>query len=203
MYFNYNKTYHIMQSGGKIMIIGICGNSGSGKSTLSRIIQNNYKEKGLIINIDEIGHKVLEFDEVKKEISIAFGNEVIKENKVNRTKLGDLVFTSRNEMQKLTDITWKYMQKEIDNIIEENKEKVIILDWILLPITKYFNMCNIKILLDVPYEIRQKRAIKRDNITKEAFDTREKASIQYKKEDFDYCIKDYTEETIRKMVLKI
>lgn len=41
-----------------------------------------------------------------------------------------------------------------------NNSKVI-LDWILLPITKYFNMCDIKVLLDVPTEIRKYRTIKR------------------------------------------
>ena len=40
------------------------------------------------------------------------------------------------------------------------KSNVIILDWILLPITKYFDQCDIKILLDIPYEIRKKEQCK-------------------------------------------
>ena len=40
-------------------------------------------------------------------------------------------------------------------------------------------MCDVKILLDIPYEIRKKRAMKRDNITEEAFDLREQASINF------------------------
>ena len=202
MYFNYTKVYNIMQSGGKNIIIGICGNSGSGKSTLARIIKEKSKKEALHINIDEIGHYVLTIDEVKTELVSSFGTNILQNSNINRAILGDLVFNSRDKMQKLTDITWKYMQIEIDKIIQKNKGKIIILDWILLPKTEYFELCNTRILLDVPYDIRKSRAIKRDNISEEAFDLREQASIKYKKEDFNVVLKDYDEEIIRKLVNK-
>lgn len=184
------------------MIIGICGNSGSGKSTLARIIKEKSKKEALHINIDEIGHYVLTIDEVKTELVSLFGTNILQNSNINRAILGDLVFNSRDKMQTLTDITWKYMQIEIDKIIQNNKGKIIILDWILLPKTKYFELCNTRILLDVPYNIRKSRAIKRDNISEEAFDLREQASIKYKKEDFNVVLKDYDEEIIRKLVNK-
>ena len=91
------------------------------------------------------------------------------------------------------------MEKEIDKIITNNKDKTIILDYLLLPRTKYFNSSNLKILLDIPYEIRKERVMKRDNISKEAFDLRESASINYDEYEFDIIIKD---ENIKKKVLK-
>ena len=103
-------------------------------------------------------------------------------------------------MQKLTDITWECMQKEIDEFLKDNKDKIVILDWLLLTKSKYFDMCDIKILLDVPYEIRKMRAIKRDNITSEAFDLRESASIEFDKEKFDYVLEANEKENIRKLV---
>ena len=106
-------------------------------------------------------------------------------------------------MQKLTNITWEYMEKEIDNIIENNPTKIIVLDWQLLPLTKFFNMCDYKILLDIPYEIRKERTLKRDNISESKFDEREKASITYQKDDFDSIIKNSNIINIRKMVKKI
>lgn len=51
-------------------------------------------------------------------------------------------------------------------------------------------MCKIKILLDISYETRRERAIKRDNITVEEFDLREKASINYNVDDFDIVINE-------------
>lgn len=181
------------------MIIGICGKSGSGKSTLASYIMNNY-ENSLHLDIDKIGHYVLTLDEVEKELVNCFGKNILDDKKVDRKKLGDIVFNSRLEMKKLTDITWNYMQIEIDKIINENQDKVIILDWLLLPKTKYLKMCDVSILLDIPYDIRKQRAILRDNITSEAFDLREKASINFNYEDFTYVLNDNDNEKIKRMV---
>lgn len=183
------------------MIIGICGKSGSGKSTLAKNIIELSNYKAVHLEIDKVGHRALLNEDAKKKLVKEFGESIIKENNVDRKKLGDIVFNSRDEMQKLTDITWKCMQKEIDEFLEDNKDKIVILDWLLLPKTEYFDICDIKILLDVPYEIRKMRAIKRDNITSEAFDLRESSSIEYNKEIFDYVLENSEKENIRKKVL--
>lgn len=182
------------------MIIGISGKSGSGKSTLARKIINKSNNKAIHLDIDKIGHSVLLLPEVKEELIKSFGESIIQKNNIDRKKLGEIVFASRKEMNKLSDITWKYMQIEIDNFLNIHKNKIIILDWLLLPITKYFAMCNIKILLDIPYDVRKQRAMKRDNITKEAFDLREKASINFDESAFDYVIKDDNNEIIKRLV---
>lgn len=181
------------------MIIGICGKSGSGKSTLSRILVSKCKN-AILLDIDKIGHSVLTIPEVKQELINSFGRGIFDEECVDRKKLGDIVFNSREKMQKLSDITWKYMQIEIDKFIKSNEGKIIILDWILLPISKYFKMCDLKVLLDVPYEIRKERAMKRDNISEDKFDLREKASIDFNKKDFDYVLESSDEENIKRLV---
>lgn len=182
------------------MIIGICGKSGSGKTTIANELVSIYGNKAIHLDIDKIGHKVLTIDEVQYELIKEFGYEVVKSHKVDRKKLGELVFNSREKMDNLTEITWKHMEKEIDEFLSKNKEKIIILDWILLPVTKYLKQCDIKILLDTPYEIRKERTIKRDGITSEAFDLREKASLTYNKNHFDYIIKDNHKENIKRLV---
>lgn len=172
------------------MIIGICGKSGCGKSTLANQIIELNNKKSIHLDIDKVGHKVLTMPEVKEELIKSFGNNIIEENNIDRKKLGEIVFTSRHEMKKLSDIAWKYMQIEIDKFLKDNKDKNVILDWLLLPITKYFDMCDLKILLDIPYEVRKERAMIRDNISESAFDLREKASINFNSEEFDYVLKN-------------
>ena len=61
-------------------------------------------------------------------------------------------------------------------------------------------MCDLKILLDIPYEIRKQRAMLRDNITEEAFDLREKASIDYEADKFDHVIRGDQEIEVGKLV---
>ncbi len=182
------------------MIIGVCGKSGSGKSTLANQIIESTSNDTVHLDIDKVGHNVLSLPEVKNELVSAFGKSIVNENIIDRKKLGQIVFNSRKEMEKLSDITWKYMQIEIDNFLSLHKEKIIVLDWILLPITKYFDLCDVKILLDIPYEIRKQRAIKRDGITEEAFDLRDIASICFDSNDFDYVIKENNLEIVKRLV---
>lgn len=182
------------------MIIGICGKSGAGKSTLANRLKEYYGKSTIHVEIDKIGYEVLLIDEVKKELLCSFGDTVFDNSKVDRKKLGFLVFNSHRKMKKLSDITWNYMQIKLDDIISANKDKIIVLDWILLPSTKYMNLCDKRILLDVPYEVRLKRAIKRDGITPKEFEIREKASPEYKKADFDYIIEDTDETTLERLM---
>ena len=50
------------------MVIGICGKSGSGKSTFASRLSNKFYH----LDVDKIGHLVLTFDEVKKELVSSF-----------------------------------------------------------------------------------------------------------------------------------
>lgn len=180
------------------MLIGICGKSGSGKSTVSNYLKQNLN--AIHCDIDKIGHYVLTLKHVQDDLIKAFGIEIYDDNKINRKKLSKIVFNSNDKMAILTEITWKYMEQEIDKIIEQNKNKIIVLDWQLLPKTKYLNLCDLKVLIDIPYEIRKKRTLKRDNITEEAFDLREKASVIYNKDDFDYILNNNDNENIKRLV---
>ena len=65
------------------MIIGICGKSGSGKTTLANQIMQLAGDNAICLDIDKIGHNVLLFPEVKKELINSFGEAIIKENMVD------------------------------------------------------------------------------------------------------------------------
>ena len=178
------------------MIISICGKSGSGKSTLAKKIIEERKNV-IHINIDKIAHQVLTIPIVKQQLQEQF-KDVLTDNEVDRKKLGPIVFSSTKNMDILTQVTWPHMEQEIDRIISENKDKIIILDYLLLPKTKYFEQSDLKILLDIPKDIRKQRILKRDNITEDKFDLREKASIDYDENDFDYVIS--SSENVKELV---
>ena len=185
------------------MIIGLCGKSGSGKSTLAKKLIKEYKGKMVHLDIDKVGHNILTIKEVQQELINNFGNSIISNGIVNRKVLSSIVFKSKDKMSILENITWKYMEMYIDKFIKENKDNIVILDWILLPKTKYISMCNIKILLDIPYEIRKERVINRDNITEFNFELRDSASIIYDNKEFDYVFDNTNEENIKRLVKRI
>lgn len=169
------------------MIISIVGKSGAGKSTIiNRLTEINSRVKHL--DIDKIGHYVTDLPTIQEQLVEKFGEDVLKSNKINRKVLGKIVFKKEKNMQILTELTWPKMEELIDNFIEENRNNIIVLDWQLLPKTKYFSQSDLKILITAPLEVRKKRVIKRDQISEEKFLERENASIDFNLNDFDQII---------------
>lgn len=169
------------------MIICIVGKSGSGKSYICNLLES-YSKNIIHLDIDNISHQVLTFPNVIDKLVNTFGSSVLSNNSINRKVLSNIVFNSKSAMDKLTDITWNQMEILIDDFIKNNQDKIILLDWQLLPKTKYFNQSDFKILVQADFKLRMNHAILRDNITEENFLTREKASYNFDKEDFDIII---------------
>ena len=180
------------------MLIVLCGKSNSGKGTVAKYF-TTMSDNIIHLDIDKIAHKVNDKEIVIQEITKTFGKKVIDNNRVNRKELGKIVFNNQEEMNKLEAITWKYMQEEIDKLTAKNDNKIIILDYIMLPKTKYFKEADLRILVEAPYEKRIQRALIRDNITKELFEQRDNASIEYIEKDFDYIINNDDDNLKRKV----
>lgn len=186
-YFNYTKNNYIIQLGGVKMLICLCGKSGAGKgyvSSLFEMLDNSITS----LDIDKIGHQVIREKEVIKTLVDVFGNSVPKDDVINRSKLSELVFKSKPKMEKLKAITWRYIEKEIDYFINDNVNEIIILDWALLPKTKYFKMSNLTILVVAKAETRFNRLINREQIDLRKFRLRENATLTYLNNEFDYVI---------------
>ncbi len=184
------------------MYIGICGKQGSGKSTLSKYLLDNL-DNYICIDIDKIGHLINNLDNVKEELITVFGDSILINNQIDRKTLGKIVFNNKDKMKLLEDITWKYMEEEIDKVINDNPKKIIILDYILLPETKYFMESSIKILLNPPDEERKNRIIARDQISEEDYLLRNQARYDYNENDFDFIIYNVSDRAIERIINRI
>ncbi len=184
------------------MIIGICGKSGAGKGTVCSFFKG-ISDDIIWIDIDKIGHSVNNREEVKEKLIQCFGENILSDEVIDRKKLGKMVFNSKKKMSLLEDITWHYMKEEIDYIIDQNKDKIILLDWNLLPKTTFFKDADLRILVDAPLEERKQRAMKRDNITEKQFMIRENNAPNYECLDFDIVINNKYKKLTRKKVRNI
>ncbi len=167
-----------------VRVIGLTGGIASGKSTASNIL----KELGaVIIDADKVSRKVVEKGEPALEgITEYFGKEILCENgKLNRKKLGNIIFNNKTSIKKLNEITHPYIIKEIINEINWHKKthnnSVIILDAALLIEMNLTYLVEEVWLISIPEEIQLNRLIKRDNISVE--DAKQRIKSQMSLED--------------------
>ena len=84
-----------------MIVVGLTGNYGSGKSTVAGM----FKQLGATtIDADEIVRQLLDEPEVIKEISDAFGEEMVSEGRVDKKRLADWVFRDAHARITLEDI---------------------------------------------------------------------------------------------------
>lgn len=94
------------------MIISIVGLSGSGKSFIALTLQR-YNSKIMHVDIDKIGHSTHHDPIVKQKLVKNFGIEILTNGEIDRKKLGKIVFSSKQAMSQLEDITCSFMKQQI------------------------------------------------------------------------------------------
>ena len=148
-------------------ILGLTGGIASGKSTVSAYLAQN---GALIIDADLIARQVVaKRSSGLKQIVAKFGKEILTASgELDRKKLGKLVFSNKDLLQALTDITGPLIRAEILREIEAAKKaqvKLVVLDIPLLFETGYQTLCDKVMVVTIPSEVQLERVMKRDNLS--------------------------------------
>ena len=148
-------------------VIGITGNSGSGKTTATKILKSLCDAE--VIDADKVvrelsvpGTKYL--DAIKEK----FGESVfLEDGTLNRKALAEKIYNSKEDLEVLNGLTFKYVVEEIKFRIEESKSEIIVLDAPLLFESGLDENCTAVIGLTAPFELKVERIVKRDGISEE------------------------------------
>lgn len=190
------------------IVIGLTGGIGTGKTTISNLLH----EKGaFIINADKIGHEViLNGQDAYYEIIKHFGNKILypKTNEINRKALGKIVFSDKDQLSVLNDITHKYIKSSILQKIAKAKEDgyfLIILEMAILIEAKFQDLVDEVWLIYAPIKDRIERIIKRDNISLESAENiiKNQASFEYLYQFANQVIKNESLETAKNEINSI
>jgi len=144
------------------MILGLTGGIASGKSTVSKRL----KELGsYIIDADKISREVSDSTKVLKKLEQNFGSGVINGGYLDRQKIREIIFETKEKRELLNEIMHPIIVKKIVEEIERNREKeLIILDIPLLYETGLEYLCDKVLVVCTDEEIQIERIKVRDGI---------------------------------------
>lgn len=184
-----------------VMVVGLTGQTGAGKSTVSRTF---YENGFAIINADLVARKVVEKGmKCLDEIHELFGDSVINDDgTLNRKMLANIVFSDSGKLEMLNTITYPYITGEILNEIKVHSlkgEKLILLDAPTLFESRADDFCELIISIVADEQVREKRIIVRDGLTKEQARKRMNSQLSedFFKKNSDYIINN--DDTIEKL----
>lgn len=152
-------------------IIGLTGGSGSGKAAICEILAG---KGAYIVNTDKIAHEIiLKGKPAYDEILLCFGAGFLDENgEIIRRRLSELVFSDKSKLDKLTEITHKYIIEQSVNEINEIRTQgkgysFIVIDAPLLIEANMQTICDMVWVVHAKTDKRIERIINRDNINEQ------------------------------------
>lgn len=149
-------------------IIGLTGQTGAGKSTVLKMME---RKGAAVIDADKVAHFVADNDLwCLVEIVTAFSCLVLTEKgKLNRKKLGKIVFADPKKLQTLNKIMFPYIRTVIEQKVKDFTQagyERIVIDGATLIESKCSEMCDVLISVTAEKEQRLERIIRRDGLSR-------------------------------------
>ncbi len=185
--------------------VGITGGIGSGKTTVCKV----FELLGIPVFYSDEESKQLLYNDLglSGKITKAFGNAVIGDlGKVDRKKLGILVFNDKEKLQQLNAILHPAVAIRFDEWVQQNSHhKYILKEAAILFESGANKQVDTVITVTAPIALKIKRAIHRDNLTSEQVEQRMKNQLsdEEKIKLSEFVIYNDEEQLIIPQVLKI
>ena len=127
-------------------VLGITGQVGAGKSTILAYLEEKYRAK--VIQADQVGHLVMEPDtSCYKQICSLFGEQILAaDQKIDRKKLGAIVFADQEKLAMLNAIVHPAVKEYIRTAVYLEKQKAcvpfVVVEAALLLEEHYDEICD-------------------------------------------------------------
>lgn len=157
-----------------IKIIGLTGPSGAGKSEFCQALKNRLVP---FIDADKVYHSLLTpSSECTNALVSEFGAEILDvEGAPDRKKLGAIVFSSKEKLEKLNSLVLHFVIENMRatiSALDAAGVKNVLVDAPTLIESGFHLECDTVISVIAPRESRIERILLRDGITREAAEKR-------------------------------
>lgn len=146
-------------------IIGLTGGIGSGKTTLATYIES----LGIPVFIaDDEAKKLMQSDEVLREIKAVFGEAVFEKGQLNRQELASIVFSNPKKLSQLNGIIHPAVKKQFKIWLDQHQlAPFVVYEAAILFESGSYQNCDYIITITAPLEDRIARVTQRDNSSRE------------------------------------
>ncbi|HTD99479.1 MAG TPA: dephospho-CoA kinase [Mucilaginibacter sp.] len=185
--------------------IGITGNIGGGKTTVSKI----FEILGIpVFYADEAAKKVMITDPVLIDaLKTAFGaGSYFEDGTLNRKHIASIVFNDEAELAKLNSLVHPAVFRAFDNWVAQIKDApYVIKEAALLFESTSYKMCDYSIMVTAPLELRIKRVMQRDGLSRAEVESRnaKQFSEEKKIQLADHIIRNDNTELVIPQVLEL
>ncbi len=170
--------------------VGLTGNFGMGKSTVAEIFGNL---GAYVINTDKIVEELLKDNLIIDEIKKLFGEKILKDGKLDKKSMADIVFDNPLMRVSLENIIHPKVFEKIDEIIknipDKGEPKIVVIEAPIIFERGYQNRFDIIITVytseEKAIERLQKKGFSKDEAIKRL---KSQFPIEMKKSKSDYII---------------
>lgn len=174
---------------GPIPVIGLIGGIGAGKS---RVAEEFASLGALVLDADQIGHRLLEQRPSRDLVLERFGPSILAENSgaegaegaappIDRKALGKIVFSDASARRALEAILHPRMRRTFEKAIARASRKgevgAVVLDAAVLIEAGWDDLCDLVVFVDAPREVRLARLAASRGWTAETLARREAAQL--------------------------
>jgi len=190
-----------------IYIIGIAGKMASGKSTVCSYLKEFIREAA-VLDVDTLAKEIYcENPGLVERLKACFGECILSpDGSVDHKSLGVIIFSSKDDLEKLNSIMADEILKKIKEFIKKNAErKCVIIDAAILFNNGIYKLCDLIIWVAAGKLKRLKLLEGKTGLTESEAALRiEGQHIKYIKEFVDFSIRnDGSMMSLRKKVFEL
>jgi dephospho-CoA kinase len=148
-----------------VLRLGLTGGIGSGKSTVAQI----FEVLGIPVYYADIAAKKImsEDKELRSAITNIFGEQAYENNTLNRKYISSIVFSDPAKLQQLNALVHPATKKDAETWMEQQRSPYAIHEAALIFEAKVSDRLDLVLGVSSPLELRIKRAMERDKVSRE------------------------------------